>query len=62
VARMGEGRGVHRVLVERSEGNRLLGRARRRRKDIIKADVKGVGCEDVDGIILGHCRVQWWVL
>jgi hypothetical protein len=30
VARMGEGRGVHRVLVERSEGNRLLGRARRR--------------------------------
>jgi hypothetical protein len=31
VARMGEGRGVYRVLVGRPEGNRPLGRARRRR-------------------------------
>ena len=30
VARMGEGRGVHRVLVEKSEGKRPLERPRRR--------------------------------
>ena len=30
VARMGEGRGVHRVLVEKPEGKRPLGRPRRR--------------------------------
>jgi hypothetical protein len=30
VARMGEGRGVYRVLVGRPEGKRLLGRPRRR--------------------------------
>ena len=30
VARMGEGRGVHRVLMEKPEGKRPLGRPRRR--------------------------------
>jgi hypothetical protein len=30
VARMGEERGVHRVLVEKPEGKRPLGRPRRR--------------------------------
>jgi hypothetical protein len=30
VARMGEGRGVYRILVGRPEGNRALGRPRRR--------------------------------
>ena len=30
VARMGEGRGVHRVLVGKSEGKRPLGRPRHR--------------------------------
>ena len=30
VARMGEGRGVHRVLVGKTEGKRALGRPRRR--------------------------------
>jgi hypothetical protein len=30
VARRGEGRGVHRVLVEKSEGKRPLGKTRRR--------------------------------
>jgi hypothetical protein len=36
VARMGEGRGVYRVLVVRSEGKRPLGRPRRRWEDNIK--------------------------
>jgi len=33
VARMGEGRGVHRVLVGKTEGKRPLGRARHRWED-----------------------------
>jgi hypothetical protein len=36
VARMGEGKGVYRVLVGRPEGKRPLGRPRRRCKDNIK--------------------------
>jgi hypothetical protein len=36
VARMGEGRGVHGVLVRRPEGKRPLGRPRRRWEDTIK--------------------------
>jgi hypothetical protein len=36
VARMGVGRGVYRVLVGRPEGNRPLGRPRRRWEDNIK--------------------------
>ena len=45
MARMGEGRGVHRVLVGKPEGKRPLGRPRRRWEDNIKMDlqeVKGV--------------------
>ena len=47
VARMGEGRGVYRVLVGKSEGKRPLGRPRRRWK-YIKMDLEevGGGCED----------------
>jgi hypothetical protein len=40
---MGEGRGVHRVLVVKPEGKRPLGRPRRRRKDNIKMDLQEVG-------------------
>ena len=36
VARMGEGRGVHRVLVGKPEGKRPLGRPRRRWEGKIK--------------------------
>jgi hypothetical protein len=36
VARMGQGRGVYRVLVGRPEGKRQLGRPRRRLEDNIK--------------------------
>ena len=39
MARMGEGRGVHRVLVGKSEGKRPLGRPRRRWEDNIKMDL-----------------------
>ena len=43
VARMGEDRGVHRVLVGKPEGKRPLGRPRRRWKDSIKTDLQEVG-------------------
>jgi hypothetical protein len=37
---MGEGRGVHRVLVGKPEGKRPLGRPRRRWEDNIKRDFR----------------------
>jgi hypothetical protein len=48
VARMGVGRGVHRVLVRKPEGTRPLGRPRSRWEDSIKRDFQevGGGCGD----------------
>ena len=43
MARMGEGRGVYRVLVRKPEGKRPLGRPRRRWEDNIKMDLQEVG-------------------
>ena len=43
VARMGEERGVHRVLVGKPEGKRPMGRRRRRWEDNIKMDPAGSG-------------------
>ena len=43
MARMAQGRGVHRVLVGKSEGKRPLGRPRRRWEDNIKMDLWEVG-------------------
>ena len=43
VARMGEERGVHMVLVGKPEGKRPLGRPRRRWEDNIKMDLREVG-------------------
>ena len=42
VARMGEGRGVHKVLVGKPKGKSQLGRQRRRWEDNIKMDLEGV--------------------
>jgi hypothetical protein len=42
LARMGEERGVQRVLVGKPEGNSSLGRPRRRWEDNIKMDLQGV--------------------
>ena len=43
VARMGEERGVHRVLVWKPEGKRPVGKPRRRWEDNIKMDLQEVG-------------------
>ena len=52
VARMGEGRGVYRVLVGKPEGKRPLGRPRRRWEENIKMELQEVGCGVVglDGV------------
>jgi hypothetical protein len=44
VARMGDGRGVYRVLVGKPEGKRPVGRPRSRLEDNIKMDHQEVGC------------------
>ena len=43
MAHMGEGRGVHRVLVGKPEGKRPLGRLRLRWEDNIKMDLQEMG-------------------
>jgi len=56
VARMGDRRGVYRVLVGKSEGKRPLGRPRRRWEDNIKMNLYKVGCEVMDWIELAQDR------
>jgi hypothetical protein len=55
---MGEGRGVHRVLVEKPEGKRPLGRPRRRWEDNIKMYLQevGGGCGDWMELAQGTCE------
>jgi len=56
VARMGEERGVYRVLVGQLEGRRPLGRPRRRWVDNIRMDLQEVGCGYMTG--LGWPRIE----
>ena len=42
VARMGESRGIYRVLVKKREGEKSLGRPRHRWKDNIKGDIQEI--------------------
>jgi len=62
VARMREGRGVHRVLVRKPEGKRPLERPRRRWEDNIKMDLRKVegGCGD--WMELAQDRDRWRAL
>jgi hypothetical protein len=59
VARMGEERGVHRVLVGKPEGKRPLGRPRHRCEDNIKMDVEEVGGGRGDWMELAQDRDRW---
>ena len=56
VARVGEGRGVYRVLVGKPEGGRPLGRPRRRWEDNIRLDFREVGCDCEDWMELAQDR------
>ena len=58
---LGEGRGVHRVLVAKPEGKRPLGRPRRRWEDNIKMDLQDVG-EGGDWMELAQDRNRWRAL
>src|SRR5215813_648463 len=62
VARMGEGRGVHRVLVGKPEGKRPLGRPRRRWEDNIKMDLREIGGGCGDWMELAQDRDRWLAL
>jgi len=62
VARMGEERGVYRVVVGKTEGRRPLGRPRRRWEDNIKTDPQEVGCGGMDWIELAQDRDRWRAL
>ena len=58
VARMGEERGVYRVLVRKPEGRRPMGRTRRRWVDI-RMDLQEVGFGYMDWIGLAQDRDRW---
>ena len=62
VTRMGERRGLYRVLVGKSERRRPLGRSRRRWDDNIKMELQEVGCGDMDWIELAQDRDRWRAL
>jgi len=61
VVRMGEGRGVHRILVGKLEGKIPLGRPRRRWEDNIKMDLQEVGGGG-DWMELAQDRDRWRTL
>jgi len=56
VARIGEERGVHRVLVDKPEGKRPLGNPRHKWVDNIRTDFQEVGCGYMDWIGLAEDR------
>ena len=62
VARMGEERGVYRVLVGKLERRRPLGRPRRRWVDNIRMYLQEVGCGYMDWIGLAQDRDRWRTL
>jgi hypothetical protein len=59
---MGESRGAYRVLAEKPEGRRPLGRPRRRWEDNIKMDLRELGWGVVDWINLAQDRDRWRAL
>ena len=62
VARMGEERGVHRVLVGKPEGKRPLGRPRRRWEYTIKMDLQEMAGGCGDWVELAQDRGRWRAL
>jgi len=62
VARMGERRGVYRVLVGKPEEKRPLGRPRLRWVDNIKMDLQEVECGGIDWIEMALDRDRWRAL
>jgi 3-oxoacyl-ACP reductase-like protein len=59
---MGEERGVYGVWVGKPEGDRPLGRSRRRWEENIKADFQEAGCGGLEWIELVKDRDRWRAL
>ena len=62
MARMGEGRGVYRVLVGKPEGKKPLVRPRCRWENNIKMDLQEVGGGGGDWMELAQDRGRWRAL
>jgi hypothetical protein len=58
VARMGEGRGVYRVLIGRPECERLLERPRSSWEDNTKMDLREIGINVTNWIRLAQDRIR----
>jgi hypothetical protein len=58
LARMGETRNAYRILVEKKEGKRQIGRPRRRWEDNIEMDLREIGWVGIDWIELAQDRDQ----
>ena len=62
VARMGEKRGLYKVMVGKPDGKRPLGRPRHRWENSIKMDLHEVVCGGLDWIELAQDRDRWRAL
>ena len=58
----GERTGVYRVVMEKPEGKRPLGRPRLKWEDNNKMDLQEVGCGGMDWIELAQDRGRWRAL
>jgi hypothetical protein len=59
---MGEKRNAYRIFMGKPEGNRPLGRPRRRWEDNIRMDLSKIGWGGMDWIDLAQDRDQWRAL
>jgi hypothetical protein len=59
---MGEERNVYKVLMEKPEGKRPLGRPRNRWEDGIRMDLRDIGWGRVEWTQLAQDRDRWWAL
>jgi hypothetical protein len=52
---VGEERKMYTILVVKPEGKRLLGRPRRRWEDLIRMDLREIGCPSPSLLRVGTC-------
>jgi hypothetical protein len=62
VVQMGEKRNAYRILVEKPEGKRPIGRLRHRWVDNIKMDLRDIGLGGMGWIDVSQDRDQWKAL